>query len=97
VNPTQFQELIKPVSRFAHGRALDKALERDLNEVFPPQGEAFTGIGAFRSPSRPSRVTRPGHWWSAAAERQFLWWVAMLPTHSTWWANTVRRMPAATS
>jgi len=46
VNPTQFQELIRPISRFTQGRALDAALERDLNAVFPPTGETFTGISA---------------------------------------------------
>jgi hypothetical protein len=40
----QFQELVAPVARFAQGRALDAALERDLNLEFPPTGEVFQRI-----------------------------------------------------
>ena len=42
--PMQFQQLIAPVARFAQGRALDAALQGDLNLEFPPQGEAFQRI-----------------------------------------------------
>jgi hypothetical protein len=42
--PKQVQELVAPVVRFAQGRALDAALERDLNLEFPPEGEPFQRI-----------------------------------------------------
>ncbi len=42
--PIQFQELVAPVARFAQGRALDAALERELNLAFPPDGEPFQRI-----------------------------------------------------
>ena len=42
--PMQFQELIAPVARFAQGRALDAALQRQLNLEFPPGGETFRRI-----------------------------------------------------
>jgi hypothetical protein len=42
--PMQFQELVAPVARFAQGRALDAALQRDLNFEFPPEGETFQRI-----------------------------------------------------
>lgn len=42
--PMQFRELVAPVARFAHGRALDAALERDLNREFPPEGEVYQRI-----------------------------------------------------
>ncbi len=42
--PMQFQELLTPIARFAQGRALDAALERDLNRKFPPGGEPFLRI-----------------------------------------------------
>ena len=42
--PMQFQELVAPVARFAQGRVLDAALERDLNRTFPPGGETFLRI-----------------------------------------------------
>jgi len=42
--PLQFQQLVAPVARFARGRALDAALERDLDQEFPAQGEAFRRI-----------------------------------------------------
>ncbi len=39
--PMQFQELVAPLARFAHGRALDADLRRDLELEFPPESEAF--------------------------------------------------------
>ena len=42
--PMQFQELVAPVARFAQGRALDAALQADLNLQFPPAAEAFRRI-----------------------------------------------------
>lgn len=42
--PMQFQELVAPIARFAQGRALDAALERDLNRMFPSGGEPFVRI-----------------------------------------------------
>ena len=39
--PMQFQQLVAPIARFAQGRALDAALERELNLKFPPEGEPF--------------------------------------------------------
>jgi len=44
--PTQFQQLVAPIARFAQGRALDAALEADLNQRFPASGEAFEQIRA---------------------------------------------------
>jgi hypothetical protein len=37
----QFQQLVAPFARFAQGRALDAALERELNLKFPPEREPF--------------------------------------------------------
>ncbi len=42
----QFQELVAPITRFAQGRKLDAALERELEQQFPPQGAAFRAIEA---------------------------------------------------
>lgn len=42
--PTQFRELVEPIARFAQGRALDAALERELNLKFPPGGDPFHRI-----------------------------------------------------
>ena len=39
--PMQFQQLVAPIARFAQGRALDAALERELNLKFPPEREPF--------------------------------------------------------
>jgi len=39
--PVQFQELVAPIARFAQGRALDAALQRDLDREFPAKGEVF--------------------------------------------------------
>jgi len=40
----QFQQLVAPVARFARGRALDAALQRDLNLEFSPESETFQRI-----------------------------------------------------
>ena len=42
--PMQFQQLVAPIARFAQGRALDTALERELNLQFPPEVEPFQRI-----------------------------------------------------
>ena len=42
--PMQFQELIAPVARFAQGRALDAALQAELNLKYPPECAAFKQI-----------------------------------------------------
>lgn len=42
--PMQFQQLVAPVARYAQGRALDAALQADLNQKFPPEGETFQRI-----------------------------------------------------
>jgi hypothetical protein len=42
--PMQFQQLVAPIALFARGRALDAALQRDLNLEFSPQGELFQRI-----------------------------------------------------
>lgn len=42
--PMQFQQLVAPIARFAQDRALDAALERELNLKFPPEGEPFQRI-----------------------------------------------------
>jgi hypothetical protein len=42
--PKQFQELVVPVARYAQGRALDAALQDDLNHKFPSEGDAFRRI-----------------------------------------------------
>jgi hypothetical protein len=42
--PMQFKELVAPIARFAQGRALDAALQRDLEQEFPAQGELFRQI-----------------------------------------------------
>jgi len=39
--PMQFQQLVAPVARYAQGRALDAALQADLNQKFPAESEAF--------------------------------------------------------
>ena len=44
--PKQFEQLVAPVARFAQGRALDTALQADLNLKFPPGGEPFEQIRA---------------------------------------------------
>jgi hypothetical protein len=40
----QFQALVAPIARFAQGRSLDAALERELNLKFPPDGDPFQRI-----------------------------------------------------
>ena len=42
--PIQFQQLVVPVARFAQGRAVDGALERELNLNFPPESQQFQRI-----------------------------------------------------
>ena len=42
--PMQFRDLVAPVARFAQGRALDAALQAELNMRFPAQGEVFQSI-----------------------------------------------------
>jgi hypothetical protein len=42
--PTQFQALVEPIARFAHGCPLDAALERALNQEFPPECETFQRV-----------------------------------------------------
>ena len=42
--PMQFQQLVAPVACFARGRALDAALQRDLNLEFSPESETFQRI-----------------------------------------------------
>jgi len=42
--PMQFQELVAPIARFAQGRALDAALQQDLEREFSPQGALFRRI-----------------------------------------------------
>jgi len=44
--PIELQQLIAPVARFAQGRALEPALQADLNSNFPPAGETFKQIRA---------------------------------------------------
>ncbi len=39
--PLQFQELVAPVARYAAGRAVDAALQADLNSKFPAESETF--------------------------------------------------------
>ena len=39
--PMQFQQLVAPIAHFAQGRALDAALQDDLNRSFPAAGEPF--------------------------------------------------------
>ena len=42
--PTQFQTLVAPIARFAQGRALDAALQRELDLEFPPESVPFQRI-----------------------------------------------------
>ena len=42
--PMQFQELVAPIARFAQGRALDAALQRELDLEFPPESVPFQRI-----------------------------------------------------
>ena len=39
--PTEFQQLVAPVARFAQGRAVDAALQADLGRRYPPDSEEF--------------------------------------------------------
>jgi hypothetical protein len=40
----QFLQLVAPIARFAQGRALDAALQRDLEQECPAQGDVFRRI-----------------------------------------------------
>jgi hypothetical protein len=42
--PMQFREMVAPVAHFAQGRALDEALQADLNLKFPGTSPAFERI-----------------------------------------------------
>ena len=42
--PIEFQQLVAPVARYAQGRALDAALQTDLNLKFPPESELFQAV-----------------------------------------------------
>ncbi len=44
ITPIQFQQLVAPLARYAHGRALDAALQSDLNLKFPPESAAFQSV-----------------------------------------------------
>jgi hypothetical protein len=44
--PADFRDLVAPITRFAQGRALDAALQRDLDLQFAPGGELFQRIAA---------------------------------------------------
>ncbi len=39
--PIEFQQLVVPAARYAQGRALGAALQADLNQTFPAEGETF--------------------------------------------------------
>lgn len=39
--PLQFQQLVAPVARYAQARAVDAALQADLNQKFPAESETF--------------------------------------------------------
>ena len=39
--PIEFQQLVAPVARYAEGRAVDAALQADLNQKFPAESETF--------------------------------------------------------
>ena len=39
--PTEFQQLVAPVARFTQGRAVDAALQVELNRQYPPDSEPF--------------------------------------------------------
>ena len=45
----EFAELVAPITDRIRGRALDKALEEDLNRTFPADGALFQSVfGACR-------------------------------------------------
>lgn len=44
MTPEEFQSLLAPVAERIRGKALDKGLQRDLNEAFPADGAAFKAI-----------------------------------------------------
>ena len=39
--PIEFQHLVAPVARYAQARAVDAALQADLNQKFPAESETF--------------------------------------------------------
>ena len=44
MNPTEFTELMASITGRIEGRALDKALESDLERMFPAQGETVRAV-----------------------------------------------------
>ena len=44
MNPTRFAELMEAITGRIDGRALDKALEADLNRRFPAGGDVFRSV-----------------------------------------------------
>jgi hypothetical protein len=46
MTPGDFRKLVRNVTSAIEGAPLDGALERRLNESFPPQGETFRGLEA---------------------------------------------------
>jgi Domain of unknown function (DUF4863) len=46
MSQTEFTDLMATVTGRIQGRALDKALESDLNRIYPPSGEVFSAIAA---------------------------------------------------
>jgi len=44
MNNTEFQELLLPITDLVANRAINAALAKELNHVFPPQGELFNEI-----------------------------------------------------
>src|SRR5512144_605747 len=44
MSATEFTELMASITGRIEGRALDKALEADLNRMFPPQGETYRAV-----------------------------------------------------
>ena len=46
MTPAEFSELVVPITAHIHGRALDGALEAELQRAFPAEGAAFHAIRA---------------------------------------------------
>lgn len=44
MTPEQFTDLISSITRQIAGKPLDKRLEAELNEAFPPAGEVFESV-----------------------------------------------------
>lgn len=44
MTPEQFRDLLAPITQQIQGKALDKALEEELNRTFPPGSSAFQSI-----------------------------------------------------